>query len=178
MRDDRAQQHVLHCLRALADHQDDVMMVLSELKYENYLRKLRAKKSSKASKSKISEEDAYPTSYSIADKTMQRGDFDVLIIHKTHGILVGEIKSTGDNLEALCLSEERTRILNDKMVQVVGQLNKAETVLRHLMKDLPSVRISKTVFLPHVTREQLLQVMQQNSELAKVRRCGRCHHSV
>lgn len=178
MRDDRAQQHLLHCLRALADRRDDVMMVLSELKYENYLRKLRAKKSSKASKAKIPEEDAYPTSYSIADKTMQRGDFDVLIIHKTHGILVGEIKSTGDNLEALCLSEERTRILNDKMVQVVGQLNKAETVLRHLMKDLPSVRISKTVFLPHVTREQLLQVMQQNSELAKVRRCGRCHHSV
>ncbi|PVD32280.1 hypothetical protein C0Q70_07713 [Pomacea canaliculata] len=167
VRDDRAQQHVLHCLRALADRRDDVMMVLSELKYENYLRKLRARKSSKASKAKIPEEETYPTSYSIADTRMQRGDFDVLIIHKTHGILVGEIKSTGDNLDELCLGDERTRILTAKMKQVVGQLDKAEAVLRHLMKDLPSVRISKTVFLPHVTRDQLLQVMQQNSELAK-----------
>ncbi|XP_025079076.1 uncharacterized protein LOC112555092 [Pomacea canaliculata] len=105
-----------------------------------------------------------PRPLTLATK-LRRGDFDILIIHSQYGLMVGEIKSVGANMADLNLTPEKQEaVLRKKLGQAVSQLDKAETVLRHVVSDLvTALTIRKTVMLPHITSGQLLQVLKDSS---------------
>ena len=78
---DIAQQFVLTNLQELGNDRDEVMFIVSQLDYGNYL-------------NKPSYAACFPKPTDL-DEKHKRGDFDVLVIHRHFGVLIGEIKSVG-----------------------------------------------------------------------------------
>ena len=157
VRDDLGTQCVLHCLRVLAEKHEEVMMVISQLDFRKYLDDRTDPVNAAACA-------LLPRPATMA-RQYHRGDFDVLIIHRHYGLIVGEVKSVGAD-------PENTPDLNKAVVKRVGkavnQLNKAEDVLRHLMSDMAPVRVTKTLILPSITSDQLLQALGTDAALTKV----------
>lgn len=160
IRDDRAQQHVLYCLRKWADiHLEEVMVVLSQLQYSDYL--------SKPSFAELVKHLPKPR-----DMKSCRGDFDVLIIHKQFGIIVLEIKSIGINADELNLQDsDQVNEIRKKVEKGIEQLTKAERVLSHLVNDMETeIFIRKSIILPYVTTSQLRQAVIRNEDTGKARK--------
>ena len=84
------------------------------------------------------------------DKEYAAGDFDILLIHRVHGVLVGELKAVGINHSDLNLTPvQADSDVAKKVRQAVKQLDKSETVIGHLVSDMaPSLKVNKTIFLP------------------------------
>ncbi|XP_070202752.1 uncharacterized protein [Littorina saxatilis] len=174
IRDDRTTQRLLACLRALADRQKEVMFVLSQLDFGDYLgepcysaaasvfaRPIDLKKKKKKKK-KTKTQEAEET-----EESLHEGDFDLLIFHREYGVLVGEVKTVGDNFSSLTLTQQQQdAIVVKKVEQAVKQLNKTEKVLRHLLSNLqPPPRVRKSVMLPNIARSQLQRVLRNNPQL-------------
>ena len=67
----------------------------------------------------------------------QRGRFDLLIISKKWGFILGEIRTLGDLLaSSLVAREEELAVVRKKLRKIVAQLDKEEMVLCQLTKDL------------------------------------------
>lgn len=158
-REDHSLQLVLLGLRDLAEEQNEVMFVISQLQFSHYLGK--------------------PV-YAAAVKHFQRpvnlgaqyaqGDFDLLVLHRYYGILTGELKSVHSNQKQLNKSQEDIdKDLLTKVQHAISQLNKSETVLRELTKDLEDrLAIRKTLVLPFVSRTDLQRVLLNNEKLHQV----------
>ncbi|XP_070205894.1 uncharacterized protein [Littorina saxatilis] len=172
VRDDRTTQRLLACLRALADRQNEVMFVLSQLDFGDYLgepcysaaasafaRPIDLKKKKKKKKKTQETEEK--------DESLHEGDFDLLIFHREYGVLVGEVKTVGDNFSSLTLTQQQQdAIVVKKVEQAVKQLNKADKVLTHILSDLqPPPRVRKSVMLPNLARSQLQRVLRNNPQL-------------
>ena len=132
------------------------MFVITQMNFRNYL-------------DNASYPDAtsqLPRPVDLKNQNQDRGDFDVLIIHRHHGILVGEVKSVG-----LCLIEpQRDTIVAKRLKRAIEQLNKAESVLKYLFSDTQSApRVRKCVMLPYVTSDCLRRVLEADSTLRQVR---------
>ena len=154
---DFAQQHVLTNLKELGDACGEVMFILSELNFKDYLNKpFYAKATAKLPK---------PATLPKHDRHIgKQGDFDVLLIHRQHGLLVGEVKSVGRS-EAGRADADVTRVLD----KAVKQLDKSEAVARHLVSDIaPDLAVRKTFFLPYVSCVQLQRVLAATPKLAQV----------
>lgn len=160
-----AHQRVLSGLRALADDQHEVMMVISQLRFENYLNKLCKEKLSPSA-------SPYPRANSLQDTRLHKGEVDILILHRRHGLLVGEVKSVGANWKQLpCSERDKSRSLGTRVAKAVFQLNRTETVLRHFVSDMTAdLRIKKILFLPNVTQEVMLKFLKEDehTQVAKV----------
>ena len=87
-RDDTAQRHVLANLRALGNAGQEPMFILSQLNFGDYLNQPSYAAAVQASQ--------LPRPSDLGEK-YAAGDFDILLIHRRHGILVGELKSVGIN---------------------------------------------------------------------------------
>ncbi|XP_070202899.1 uncharacterized protein [Littorina saxatilis] len=153
---DLAQQHVLHNLKQLGDSGKEVMFVVSELNFKDYLNKpFYAKHTGKLPKpANLPKELRHHG---------KQGDFDILVIHRQYGIMIGEIKSVGKT-EA---SREDTEVVKviDKAVK---QLDKCEVHARHMVSDIaPGLTVRKTLFLPFVSHTQLRRILndKNNSKL-------------
>ena len=110
-----------------------------------------------------------PTPRDLKLVNKDRGDFDVLVIHRKYGILVGEIKAIGDKLSGLSQTQQDQQ-LKKKVEQSITQLQKADDVLKHLVSDLQTApRIQKTLMLPNITKAQLQRVLADNPQLRQVR---------
>ncbi|KAK7098189.1 hypothetical protein V1264_002541 [Littorina saxatilis] len=155
LRDDFAQNHVMLNLQELGDSRNEAMFILSQLQFGSYLNE---------------------PAYAAAAKQFPRpkdlprdrqGDFDFLLIHRQHGILVGELKSVGKTQGAL--NQTYTPAdphLAQKVKQAVKQLDKSERVVRHLVSDMgPGVTVKKTLFLPYVSSAQLERVLDNDEQL-------------
>ena len=94
-RDDTAQRHVLANLRALGNAGQETMFILSQLNFGDYLNQPSYAAAVQASQ--------LPRPSDLGEK-YAAGDFDILLIHRRHGILIGELKSVGKNQAALNLS--------------------------------------------------------------------------
>ncbi|XP_070203700.1 uncharacterized protein [Littorina saxatilis] len=155
---DLAQQHVLHNLQQLADYRKEVMFVVSELNFKHYLNKpLYAKQTGKLPKpgNLPKEHRRHGT----------QGDFDILVIHRQYGILVGEMKSVGKT-EA---SRADTEVVK-KVADGVKQLAKSEVHVRHMVSDIaPDLIVRKALFLPYVSSAQLQRILddKNNAKLQK-----------
>ena len=161
-RDDSGTQHVLSCLRSLAEKQKEVMMVISQLDYRKYL-------DDKTDPISAAACSGLPRPATMPSKKYHRGDFDVLIIHPRYGLVVGEVKSVGSDPGN---TQDLDKAIVKRVRKAVGQLHKAEDVLSHLVSDVAPVKISKTLILPSITSSQLLQALGTDTILAKVRTAG------
>ncbi|KAK7098194.1 uncharacterized protein [Littorina saxatilis] len=152
LRDDFAQNHVMLNLQELGDSRHEAMFILSQLQFGSYLNE---------------------PAYAAAAKQLPRpkdlprdrqGDFDFLLIHRQHGILVGELKSVGKNSNAA--NETDDDVIAEKVEKAVKQLDKSERVVRHLVSDMgPGMTVKKTLFLPYVSSAQLERVLDNDQQL-------------
>ena len=166
-RDDVAQRYLLANLQALGDAGQEPMFILSQLSFGNYLNE-----PSYAAAVKASQLPKLPRPSDLGPK-YKAGDFDILLIHRRHGILVGELKSVGVNQPGPGVSCREGQASDGDIAKRVGkavkQLDKSETVVRHLVSDIaPGLLIRKTVFLPFVSSTQLLRVLAANPQLEEV----------
>lgn len=162
VRDDCAQQQVWCCLQVLATKLKDAMMVLSKLQFNKYQHK-SCYWSAKAELSEI------PTSKCLDLKYFE-GDFDVLIIHRKHGLIIGEVKSVGSNFDKLKMTDaEKETALKKRLELAVEQLNKGETVLKQLLSDIKEIKITKICIFPYIPSETLKQVLDADPQLKEVR---------
>nr|KAG5694948.1 hypothetical protein BaRGS_031231 [Batillaria attramentaria] len=125
VRDDTAQQHVLHCLRKIADgalpgNQPEVMFVLSQMNFGDYLN----------SPCYSSAATCLPRPVDLSGQGLDRGDFDVLVIHRQYGLMVGEIKAVGASAAERGLSDQQ---LEDELL---AKLKKMLNVPGSFMKKL------------------------------------------
>ena len=160
-RDDTAQRHVLANLRALGNAGQEPMFILSQLNFGDYLNQPSYAAAVQASQ--------LPRPSDLGKK-YAAGDFDILLIHRRHGILVGELKSVGINHAVLNLSPAQADAdVAKKVKQAVKQLDKSERVVSHLLSDLaPSMTVNKTLFLPYVSGVQLRRVLTADPSLEQV----------
>ena len=107
----------------------------------------------------------------------REGDFDVLVIHRRYGILIGEVKTVGMNQANLNWSAAQAdSVLANRVRQAVKQLDKSEAVLRHLVSDIaPDLVMKKTLFLPYVSKAQLQRVLTADPLLGQVNARARTH---
>nr|KAG5692897.1 hypothetical protein BaRGS_031401 [Batillaria attramentaria] len=150
-RDDFAQQHVLHCLQTLGEQRQEAMFVMSSLDFTDYLNKLDATHAAQ-----------FPLPGDLP-ATQREGDFDVIVIHREYGVLLGEIKSVG-----IHGNNPTDKAVADKVTKAVKQLDKCEKVVNHVMSDVaPGVSVRKTLILPYISRTQLQHVLDGDSQLAQ-----------
>ena len=138
--------------------QKEVMMVISELDFRKYLDHQTDPISTAACA-------LFPRPTSLAQH-YHHGDFDVLIIHRHYGLIVGEVKSVGADLEN---TQDLAEAVVKRVKKAAGQLNKAEGVLSHLVSDMAPVRVTKTLILPNITSAQLLQALGMDAAVKEVR---------
>ncbi|XP_070203630.1 uncharacterized protein [Littorina saxatilis] len=121
---DFAQQHVLHNLQQLGDSGNEVMFVVSELNFKDYLNKpFYAKHTGKLPKpANLPKELRHHG---------KQGDFDILVIHRQYGIMIGEIKSVGKT-EASQADTVVVKVID----KAVKQLDKCEVNARHMVSDI------------------------------------------
>ncbi|KAL8589182.1 hypothetical protein ACOMHN_052520 [Nucella lapillus] len=145
--DDEAQQR---CLKALSQLPEQVMVVLSKLLFLKYLSD-HSNPVHAAVIAKLPTIQDPPIPPQVAD-----GEGDVVVIHRQHGVTVGEIKSIGGNdFFRSQAPEDQIQLVVKKVGKAVKQLNNQKIALEYLVSDLPSVRITMTLMLPNITRGQL-----------------------
>ncbi|KAK7094229.1 hypothetical protein V1264_007878 [Littorina saxatilis] len=154
--DDFSQNHVMLNLQEFADSRNEVMFVVSQLSFANYLNK----------DSEGVQQFPRPDGL---DQQYHRGEFDFLLIHRQHGILIGEVKSVGSNREFLNKTQAQADAdVVKRLTKAVKQLNKSETVVRHLVSDVaPGLTVRNTLFLPYVSGVELQRILTANTQLDK-----------
>ena len=127
-------------LLKLAEERHEVMFIVSQLGFGSYLNK-----------------PSYAAAVSCLPKPTdlneeyRRGDFDILIIHRHYGVLVGEVKSVGiaSHTGVRITRRQEDAAVIKRLQKAVKQLDKSDTVVRHLLSDLSSgLTVRKTIFLP------------------------------
>ncbi|XP_076461144.1 uncharacterized protein LOC143293786 isoform X2 [Babylonia areolata] len=163
--DDFCQQYLLYNLHALAKHVAQVMFVLSSVNFQNYLNSGTA--SSSSSSSSPSSSKSFPRPRDLQKDN--RGDFDFLVVHRHRGLLVAELKSVGMQRVHLQLSQVQDDVnVSKRLDRAVRQLEKGRRVASHLVSDVePGLPVRTALFLPFVSRCQLLRVLTAGAPLAQ-----------
>ncbi|XP_070206605.1 uncharacterized protein [Littorina saxatilis] len=161
LRDDFAQNHVMVNLQELGHSRHEAMFILSQLSFGNYLNQ-HAYAAAAAQLPRPSDLDMQQTKYS-------DGEADFVLIHRQHGILIGELKSVGKS--QACSQNPQPPADADvakRVTKAVKQLDRSETVVRHLVSDVsPGLTVRKALFLPYVSTAQLQRVLDNNPKLKK-----------
>ncbi|XP_025103292.1 uncharacterized protein LOC112569647 [Pomacea canaliculata] len=162
VRDDAALELVLKCLQKISEQNKEVLVGLSQLKYEQCLGEPCY--SSVAAQLPVA--DSLPSSF---PRNWKQGDFDVLLIHRHYGFVVCEVKAFGDNIHELSMPQQDIdNNIRKKLKQAVSQLDKAEAMLSHLVSDIaPGLRITKTIAFPNLTARQLQQAISGDTKLSQ-----------
>lgn len=162
MMDDEALQRLLFNLTKFSTMYPEVFMCLSQFPFGSYL----------------GEQCFYPASSHLplptnldltkkVEKSWRQGDFDVLLIHKNYGFVIFEIKAVGYNIEKS--TGKRLEHVVKKLKEAVAQLDKAKTMLEHLVSDIaPGVRIIKFIACPNLQTYQLRELLNANQNLLEV----------
>nr|KAG5693114.1 hypothetical protein BaRGS_014064 [Batillaria attramentaria] len=164
-RDDRALQKVLRHIRGQTKNRQEAMMVMTQLNFRRYLSEQEfenylVKRGGPVDVSSAVRHFPQPTQMG---QFFLDGDFDILIITRRHGLIVGEMKSVGDETSN---PQNLLEAIGQRVQKAVKQLNKAGRVLQHLVSDMQvNVNIRKTLMLPNVSTEQLTQVFNADSTI-------------
>ncbi|KAK7089593.1 hypothetical protein V1264_024408 [Littorina saxatilis] len=157
--DDFAQNHVMVNLQEFGNSLDEAMFILSQLRFGDYLNQ-PAYAAAAAQLPRPSDIDTQQTKYS-------DGEADFVLIHRQHGILIGELKTVGrwqkdvNNPQPPADADVAKRV-----TKAVTQLDRSETVVRYLVNDVtPYLTVRKTLFLPYVRSEQLERVLDNDPQL-------------
>ena len=170
--DDNAQAACMEALNNVSNQWgQEVMMVISGLKYKKYL---DYKNNPKALINPINPAIRYATpklsDVSSLPRNMADGECDIFTIHPINGLMLGEIKGVGvsQNFSGQSAEQQNQDIVK-KVRKAVDQLNKQTTTLRCLIQDLPNIRITRVVMLPNITKEQLRAALATDASLTQVR---------
>ncbi|XP_025082238.1 uncharacterized protein LOC112556945 [Pomacea canaliculata] len=161
-RDDAAMNRVLMCLQTMSQQNKEVLVGLSQLKFGEYL-----------SEPCYSAADAQlPVALSLPSclpRNWKQGDFDVLLLHRHFGLVVLEVKTFGDNLQELKMSQQEIdNNIKRKLKEAVSQVDKAEAMLSHLVSDIaPGLRITKTIAFPNLTAHQVQKAIAGDTQLTE-----------
>ncbi|XP_076447942.1 uncharacterized protein LOC143284797 isoform X2 [Babylonia areolata] len=92
--------------------------------------------------------------------TGQRGEIDVLLLHRNGGVVLIEVKATGHASSPGTSSEEDLQLaLQRRVKRAWKQLKKNCDTLQYVMPDLGLSDVTLVVAFPYVTREQLMQAV-------------------
>ena len=102
----------------------------------------------------------------------RRGDFDILLIHRRYGVLIGEIKSVGRSQPKLGKTpEEEDDDVVKKVERAIKQLDKSDIVVKHVLQDIAQgLTVRKALFLPNVSNAQLRRALGARPLLEQVTR--------
>ena len=150
--DDFAQQHVLCNLLKLGKTREEVMCIISQLNFGDYLRQ----------PSYAAAAAQFPRPVSLAQQ-YRLGDFDILLIHRHYGILAGELKAVGFK------TDPKDGAVSNMVKKAVRQVKKSQKVVEHLLRDIaPGLTVRGTVLLPYVSRSRLQDVLDADPQLKQV----------
>lgn len=158
--DDEAFQRVLFTLRKFSKVDHEAFMCLSQFPFGSYLGEERFAPAA----CHLPLPSNLPRQW---HWSLRQGDFDVLLIHPSYGVVICEVKavrfSTEESQYVQC-----ERVMK-KLREAVVQLDKAEAMLTHLVSDIGhGLSITKTIACPNLSTHQLQTVVLQSQQLEKV----------
>ncbi|XP_025112631.1 uncharacterized protein LOC112575179 [Pomacea canaliculata] len=162
VRYDQAMLHVFTCLHDMAKHDKKNMFVLTQFKYDDYLKNLGSE----------FQRHRLPVPAGFTEENQNIQCFDLMIVHRHHGVLVGVVKAVGDKV-----IQDDQQPLNDMIVKevtdAVKQLKKGADMIKHLMSDQEqSPRVCQTLMLPNMARTTLQRVIADQPGLVQgMREC-------
>lgn len=158
VRHDQAVQHILHCLRRMAENQQ--MFVLTQFKYDDYFNDRRPASSG----------EPMPVSSDL--KATIKECFDFLIIHRNYGVHVGVVKSISDKVDCTQDGKGKTdKQLVSAVSEAIKQLKMADHIVQHLLlhkekEKIPPVKL--TLMIPNVRMSSLHRVLASHNKVARV----------
>ena len=159
-KDDFVQQHLLANLKALGNASQEPLFIMSQLNFGDYLNEPSYTAAVKASQL------PKPPLHEDLSKKYTAGDFDILLIHHYHGILVGKLKSVGRNQPGVSKTPAQADYDVAKRVgKAFKQLDKSETLVSDIA---PCMTVRKTLFLLIVNSAQLQGVLIADPLLEQV----------
>ncbi|XP_070209288.1 uncharacterized protein [Littorina saxatilis] len=154
--DDAAIECIRTCFQALWEDRNEAVMVICGLEFGQYL-------TQEKEITGVSACDKFPRPKTMDEKSCQRGNFDVLILSRRYGIIVGEVKSVGFDAQK---TANISQAIVKRAQKALDQLNKAGKVLQHMLSDIkPAIRVAKTLILPFVTSTQLRDAVHTEPQL-------------
>ncbi|XP_025113462.1 uncharacterized protein LOC112575698 [Pomacea canaliculata] len=151
---DLAMARVLHSLRLLVEQEDqDVMFVISQFNYDNYL----------ATPGQDFLSHKLPMPAGLIGQEKHFGDFDILILHRNLGVLVGVVKACSDDP-----GTTNDTIIVEEMKKGWEELNNADRMLKHLLSsEQNEIVVHKLLMLPNVSQDRLESVLLGNHDMTK-----------
>ncbi|XP_025114095.1 uncharacterized protein LOC112576075 isoform X2 [Pomacea canaliculata] len=153
---DKNVQRVLHCLRHWAEHRRENMFVVTQLEYEDYL----------------NGDDTFaghtlPKATDLDKKNKAIKCFDLMIIHRQHGVVLGVVVDVDLADDSRGDEEEDKTVLSD-LSDAIQQLKKAEGVVSHVMSDLSQcLPIRKTLIFPLLSVSSLQRALEADVAMAE-----------
>ncbi|XP_025111867.1 uncharacterized protein LOC112574793 isoform X3 [Pomacea canaliculata] len=166
VRHDAAMQRILLCLERMFKENKEVVVGVSQLLFDDYLRDSRYVD--------VARRLPLPTRHDPDLRQESKpGDIDVLLIHRQYGLVI--CKAFGSNVNKHNVSEkERTEKthteIKNNLQEAIQQLDRAGVTVSYLANDVtPSLRVTKTIALPNLTVSQLQQVLDNDPELTQIK---------
>ncbi|XP_025112580.1 uncharacterized protein LOC112575160 isoform X1 [Pomacea canaliculata] len=156
VRHDQAMQHVLNCLHHMAKQYQENMFVLTQFKYDDYLNNI----GNEFRKHRL----PVPAGFTKENQNIQC--FDLMVVHRQYGVLVGVVKAVGENV-----SESLNDLIVNEVTEAVHELKKGADMIKHLMSDqeqFPTVR--QILILPNMARTTLKRALDNHPGLVEVMR--------
>ncbi|XP_025112599.1 uncharacterized protein LOC112575165 isoform X2 [Pomacea canaliculata] len=158
LRHDRAMQHVIHYLRHMAEQYQEQMFVLTQFSYDDYLRC--------PSPEYTGHHLPVPGGLEGGTHDQDIGCFDVLIIHRYYGVVVGVVKTVRDKDDGREDWEQRKdELLISEMSEGLRQLQRAESMIQHLMSDMSLIPVvRRALMFPNITKSTLRRAFYRTSK--------------
>jgi hypothetical protein len=153
---EKAQEKAVKSMQALdAASKKDVMVVISQL---NFLKYLNADNiPDPAEKAEAQAAIASLPCFKTAERVSR--ECDLVFLHYTHGVVVGEVKSVGGNEHFQKNVDKQNGWIVKEVKEAVKQVNNQAGTLTKLVEDL-GLRVLKVLIFPNITSEQLTRALQ------------------
>ena len=100
----------------------------------------------------------------------RRGEIDVLLINKAHGIITIDVKAVGDTFDELNMNErEKVEMVKKVLIKALSLMRKEKDVVLHLVSDITcTVPVSTMLVLPNLSRAMLKTALDSDPSLREV----------
>ncbi|KAK7100621.1 hypothetical protein V1264_023541 [Littorina saxatilis] len=151
VRADEARERILKCLQELSTIM--TCFVMSGVIFDEYLNKrTRLPTDKPGEKPHI----PFPKPGDLASQ-YRRGEIDVMIFHKSYGIIIIDVKAVGDTFDEMSVNEsEKLDLIIKVLEKVLALIRKEREVILHLVSDIPcTIPVSAMLVLPNLSRSLL-----------------------
>lgn len=164
-RADEARERLLQALQDVLA--DKVSFVMSGFIFEEYLNKPNLHQDPGRPREKL--KMPFPKPGDLPPQ-YRRGEIEVIVIHKTHGIIIMDVKAVGDTFDELNKDEqEELEVVGRVLEKALTLMRKEKDVILHVVSDIPcTVPVSTMLVLPNLSRTMLKKVLDSDPGLRKV----------